>query len=331
MASLSPAFFRLSWGRRLAAAWLLGLALLAVLAPLLALPYPPGAPDLLHVAEGPTAATHHWLGTDPQGRDVLSALVFGARTALLLTLPAALLAAVLGGVAGGAAGFWGDRMRLGAAGWAALVAIGAGWLSASWLIASLSLGLAVALGAGLRALRWPAALPVPLDSLVLAAATGLDTVPRLILVLALAARGGLTPMGLGLVLGLTSWAGHARLVRARMLAVRTLPFVEAAQAAGLSPVRVWWRHALPHALRPLQAALPLSIAGLLALESTLSFLGVGLPPETASWGQQLAVARLAPQVWWAIAFPAMALAITIFSIQSLSPRYRLLPARAQWK
>ena len=171
---------------------------------------------------------------------------------------------------------------------------------------------------GLRALRRPTAVPVPLDSLVLGAATALDTVPRLVLVLALVARGGLSVAGLGLVLGLTSWAGPARLVRARMLAVRAQPFVEAARAAGLPPVRVWWHHALPHALRPLQTALPLSMAGLLALESTLSFLGVGLAPDVASWGQQLAAARQAPQAWWAFLCPALTLFTTIMTINTLT-------------
>ena len=146
--------------------------------------------------------------------------------------------------------------------------------------------------------------------------------------LALVARGGVSAAGLGLVLGLTAWAGPARLVRARMLAVRALPFVEAARAAGLSPVRVWWHHALPHALRPLQTALPLSLAGLLALESTLSFLGVGLPPEVASWGQQLAAARQAPQAWWATIFPALMLATTILSVHFSVPRTQPRPANA---
>ena len=320
---MRAATFQLGRGQRLAVAWLVGLGLLAGLAPLLPLPYPPGTPDLAHLAEGPSRATHHWLGTDPQGRDVLSGLVFGARTALLLTLPAALLAALLGGIAGGAAGFWGNRLRLSLAGWVLAGSALAGALGASLPVVVTGVGLAIALWAGARIFRPFLTLAVPLDWLVLGAATGLDTVPRLVLVLALVARGGLSAVGLGLVLGLTSWAGPARLVRARMLAVRALPFVEAARAAGLPPARVWWHHALPHALRPLQTALPLSVAGLLALESTLSFLGVGLPPEVASWGQQLAAARQAPQAWWAIAFPALMLATTILSMQYLSFQSRL--------
>jgi peptide/nickel transport system permease protein len=317
----------LSRAQRLAAAWLVALGLLAVLAPVLPLPYQPSVPDLAHLAEGPSGATRHWLGTDPQGRDVLSGLVFGARTALFLTLPAALLAAAVGGIAGGAAGFWGNRLRINLMSGVLAATVVVAALAHSVVVAVVGGGLVVVLWAGARIARRSIMLPAPLDSLVLGAATGLDTVPRLLLVLALVARGGLSAVALGLVLGLTSWPGPARLVRARMLAVRAQPFVESARASGLAPFRVWWHHALPHALRPLQTALPLSIAGLLGLESTLSFLGVGLPPEVASWGQQLAAARQAPQAWWAILFPALMLATTILSMHFLAPQNQRKPAK----
>ncbi|WP_345055255.1 ABC transporter permease [Hymenobacter glaciei] len=307
-------------GQLLALGWLAGVVLLALLAPVLPLPYPAGIPDLAHVAEAPSRASRHWLGTDPQGGDVLSGLLFGARTALLLTLPAALLANLLGGVVGGAAGFWGNRLLVSAP------AMGLAPLALAWVLGMPPL--AVAAGAVTVGALWawrcmrrlPASIAAPLDSLVLATVSSLDTVPRLVLVLALVARGGLSVAGLGLVLGLTAWSGPARLVRARMLAVKALPFVEAAQASGLPLARVWWHHALPHALKPLQTALPLSLAGLLALESTLSFLGIGLPPDVASWGQQLAAARQQPQAWWAVVFPALALFATIISINVLTTR-----------
>ena len=320
MEGLKPSFGGMRKGQQLALAWLLGLALLALLVPVLPLPFAAGVPDLAHVAEAPAGANRHWLGTDPQGCDVLSGLLFGARTALLLTLPAALLATLLGGLAGGVAGFWGNHLRVSLP-ISGLVAIALAWgLGAPPLAVAIGAGALGALWGGCRLLRLSATIAVPLDSLVLAAASGLDTVPRLVLILVLVARGGLSVVGLGLVLGLTSWSGPARLVRARMLAVKAFPFVEAARASGLPAVRVWWHHALPHALSPLQTALPLSLAALLALESTLSFLGVGLPPDTPSWGQQLAAARQQPQAWWAITFPALAIFITILSINVLISR-----------
>jgi peptide/nickel transport system permease protein len=153
------------------------------------------------------------------------------------------------------------------------------------------------------------------------AATTLDTIPRLVVVMAMAAITGVAIRGLLLLLVLTSWPYPARLVRAQMLRVRVLPFVEAAHGSGLRASRVWQRHALPHAIQPLRVAFPLSLAGLLGLESTLSFLGVGLPPNIASWGRLLAGIRYAPTAWWTALFPCLLLTFSILSSYLLS-RYK---------
>ncbi|OGX85471.1 hypothetical protein BEN47_14790 [Hymenobacter lapidarius] len=318
MALLTPAF-RL-WSQWLAVLWLGVVLLVAALAPVLPLPYSPNSPDLANIATPPLGAAGHWLGTDPQGRDVLSILVFGARTAVLLTLPAAVLAAVLGALVGGAAGFWGNATRLAVPYW--LLGGGVGWWALQLPIPLLGLGVAAGgLGVGLlfgvRKQRFPS-WPIPLNAVVMGTATTLDTVPRLVLVVAMAAGTGVSIPGLLVLLTLTSWPLPARLVRAQMLRVRILPFVEAARAAGISPQRVWLHHALPHALQPLRTALPLSMAGLLGLESTLSFLGIGLPPDVASWGRLMATIRNEPSAWWAFTFPALCLIISIISLNSLS-------------
>ena len=295
------------------------MALAAAVAPLLPLSFSPSVPDLAHVAQAPFGPGPHWLGTDARGRDVLSMLVFGARTAVLLTLPAAALTGLLGAVAGGAAGYWGNAGRLPAPYW--LMALGAAWWGLALPLPGL--GLAVA-GTGALALvfgiffnsvpTWP----LPINAVVMSLATALDTVPRLVLVVAIAADAGVSAPGLLALLTLTAWAHPARLVRAQMLRVRALPFIEAAQAAGVPAGRVWLRHAMPHALQPLRTALPLSVASLLGLESTLSFLGIGLPPDVASWGRLLATVREAPEAWWVFAFPAACLTGSILSLYALS-------------
>jgi peptide/nickel transport system permease protein len=250
----------------------------------------------------------------------LSNLVFGARTAVLLTWPAALLAAALGAVAGGAAGFWGNTIRLPATYW--LLTAGGSWWALQLpvpllglAIAAFGVGMALVAGRGKRALP---AWPVPINAVVMGAATGLDTIPRLVLVVAIAAGAGVSTPGLLALLALTAWPHPARLVRAQMLRVRTLPFVEAARAAGVPAVQIWLRHALPHALQPLRTALPLSVAGLLGLESTLSFLGIGLPPDVASWGRLMATVRDEPGAWWTLIFPAFCLFSSILSLHALS-------------
>ena len=212
----------LSWAQKAAVAWLILLALVAAVAPMLPLPYSPSVPDLAHVSQSPGGPGQHWLGTDPQGLDVLSLLVFGARTAVSLTLPAAILAASVGALAGGAAGFWGNRLRVDASYW--LLLAGAAWwvlqLPAAWAGAAMG---AVGVAGLLWGLRYRPVVLVrfPLEAAAMGAATTLDTIPHLVLAVAIAASaGGVSSTGLLGLLALTAWSGPARLVSAQMLRVR---------------------------------------------------------------------------------------------------------------
>jgi peptide/nickel transport system permease protein len=302
-------------------AWLAVVLLTAALATVLPLPFLPNVPDLAHVSQPPLSADDHWLGTDAQGLDILSQLVFGARTTAILTLPSAILATLLGAVAGGAAGFWLNSARLAAPYWLLLAA--GGWWVLGFVRPGMVLASAAVVGVFLLASAMWQQRPIPawrlpLDASIMGIATVLDTIPRLILVVAMAASTNVAIPGLLLLLVLTSWPHPARLVRAQMLQVRTLPFIEAAQAAGFSAGRTWLWHALPHAMQPLRAAFPLSLAGLLGLESTLSFLGIGLPPNVASWGRLLAGIRHDQTAWWVALFPALCLIATILSLYALS-------------
>lgn len=326
----------LGWRPWLAGTWLCVVGLLALLAPYLPLPYAPALPDLsaLSVSPAAGAATGHWLGTDPLGRDILANLVFGCRTALLFSLPAAALAALLGAGLGGAAGFWGNCLRLPLPGWAAGIGLvwwglGLPYAVLGWAGATMAAAL-WAFGSR-RAPQQLPAWPLPLDGLVLAAAALLGTVPRLLLVIAVAAGGQLSPEQLLGLLVLSSWVGPARLVRAETLRVRVRPFIEAAHVLGLPAGRVWLRHVMPLALRPLRAALPLSLAGLIGLESTLAFLGVGLSPAVASWGRLLSAARLDIGAWWTAAFPMAFLALTVGALRTFvpaaQPSYMMPPAK----
>jgi len=326
-----PAVFFTKVPHQLALGWLALVVLAGLAGPALPLPYPPTTPDLLHIAAPPAwsgPGPLHYLGTDPTGRDVLAELLFGARQLLLLSLPAAVAATLLGALAGGAAGFWGNRGL--AVPWAAVPAT----IAAAWWVAELPQRLILALSLFaisillLKSNRWlswrysasasKATLFFPLDSLVLGSATLLSAVPRLVLVMALAAGPPLGTGGLLVLLLLVAWPDAARLVRAQMLRVRTQPFVEAARAAGLPAGRIWWRHALPHACRPLWAFAPLNVAGLIGLESTLAFLGIGLAPTASSWGRLLSTLPQEPTAWWLVAGPGLALLFTLLALQHLA-------------
>ena len=308
----------------LALSWLGLVATVGLLAPWLPLPYPPAAPDLLHVAAPPGAP--HYLGTDPLGRDVLAGLVAGAQRLVRLSLPAVALATALGAVAGGAAGFWGNRQLrlplaslvwlLGLAWWQLALPTWPGLKLLFWIIALALTVASLRRGQGGRAAGLSFALP--LDSLVLGATALLGAVPRLILLAALAAGPPLSaPLLLGL-LALVAWPETARLVRAQMLRVRVLPFLEAARASGLPGWRVWLRHAMPHACQPLYAFAPLTLAGLVGLENTLAFLGIGQSPDAVSWGSQLATVRQDPTAWWVALCPGLALLSTLLALQQVA-------------
>lgn len=282
------------WANWLAILWLGGLVVVAGLAPYLPLAYPPAVPDLAHLA-APPLSFGHLLGTDAQGWDILASLVFGAHTAVLLTLPATVLAAVLAGLVGSIAGYWGNGLRISLPFWVSLLA--GSWGLAHFWGHQYALALAILASIfGIALCYSPIRYQVPdfrlpIDSILHGVLTLLGAVPRLLLVLLVTSQGTTMPQ-LALVLAVLAWPDMARLVRARMQRVRALPFIEVALASGIPPGRIWLRHALPHALQPLRTAFPLSLATLLGLETTLSFLGLGLPPTTASWGRMLANFRL---------------------------------------
>ncbi|MCS6996782.1 MAG: ABC transporter permease [Casimicrobiaceae bacterium] len=117
------------------------------------------------------------------------------------------------------------------------------------------------------------------------------------------------------VIGGLSWMQVARLVRAQFFSLREKEFVEAARALGASPLRIVWRHVLPNALGPVIVAGTIDIAAAIIAESTLSFLGLGFPPDIPTWGRLLFDAKdmldLAPH--WAL-FPGLAIFVTVLTI-----------------
>ena len=308
-------------GSYLAGAWLVLLVLVAALVTWLPLPYSAAAVDLYAVDQPPLTG-QHWLGTDTYGRDVLAMLLYGTRTVLLISFPVALAGTVLGVLLGSLAGFWGNyRCRLSTLAYSMaslLLSFLLGYFF-HWLAGAASL---VLLG-GWWLLRRGRPWALPLDSLVLGLVALVTSIPRLILVLTLAAVQPPSVGGLCLILLLTSWVTPAQLVRAELLRIRELPYVEAAQAAGLPALRVLARHALPNAWQSVIVVFPLSVASLIGLETTLSFLGVGLPPSVASWGRILAAAQLSPADWWLIVVPGSVLVLTTLSLRQLSKQFTI--------
>ncbi|MBG8552772.1 ABC transporter permease [Hymenobacter guriensis] len=314
------------WYRWIALGWLALIVLAAASASWLPLPFQPGQTDTASIATAPSAATQHWLGTDALGRDVLAELLYGSRTLVGVSLPATALLTLLAVLLGATAGYWGNtRLRLTRAQWLGgsyatlltalylLLPRTGGATMMAWLLWLLIGG---ALAWGLGRTGWGRAREaVPLDSWILGIAAILGSVPRLILLVILAAVMPFSVVSAILMLGMLFWPGMMRLVRAEMLRMKALPYLEAARALGLTDTQIMWRHAWP-ALRGLVATSSLLyLTVVIGLETTLSFLGIGLPAEQASWGHLLAAARLAPEAWWVAAFPGVSLLLTLLSLR----------------
>jgi peptide/nickel transport system permease protein len=115
------------------------------------------------------------------------------------------------------------------------------------------------------------------------------------------------------IIGATGWTGIARLTRGEFLRLKNAEFVMAARAAGAGPLRIMLRHILPNALAPVLVPITFGIASAILTESSLSFLGFGPPPPTASWGSILNDARSNLTMWWLVVFPGLAIFLTVLA------------------
>jgi peptide/nickel transport system permease protein len=257
-------------------------------------PLAPAAPGVV----GPLLG-HYFLGTDELGRDVLARMLEGALVSLTVGFVAVGIAVVVGCLLGGIAGHYG-RARLSAPAWALagggllILAVGAIVLGrgapvadvAAWGVPAVLL-----LGTGVAGLTRRRPLELTVDAVI----TGLIDVmlcfPTFFLILTVIAVLRPSIWNIMLVIGLTSWEGPARFVRAEILSLREQEFVQAAAASGASGPRTVGRYLLPNAVAPVLVSATLGIASAILTEAGLSFLGFGVPPPHATWGNIIADGR----------------------------------------
>lgn len=149
------------------------------------------------------------------------------------------------------------------------------------------------------------------------------SIPTLFLILMLIVFLGPSIFNVMLVIGLTAWTDLARLVRAEFLSLKNREYVLAAKAAGAGHFRIIFRHILPNALSPVFVSVIFGVAGAILLESSLSFLGLGVQPPTASWGNILTSGKdYIESAWWLSFFPGFAIFITVMSYNLLGEGLR---------
>ncbi len=217
----------------------------------------------VEVTDGPA---RFLLGSDSLGRDVLSRLLYGARTSLTVAVLTLLLAMTIGLAVGSVAGLAG------------------GWV----------------------------------DMVLMRVVDGFMAFPRLFLVLLVAVVAPPSRWLVVLVLGATGWMFAARLTRGEVLKLKRREFVEAAKTAGIGPARLWLRHILPGVAAPLGIEASLRVGEIILIESALSYLGLGVPPPTPSWGGMIAdAAPYLHSAWWPLLFPALAIMLTVAALSFL--------------
>lgn len=191
----------------------------------------------------------------------------------------------------------------------------------SLMVGFVAVGIATAIGIVLGAIAgfyrgW-------VDTLIMRIVDVMLSIPTFFLILAVIAF--LTPSiwNIMIVIGLTSWMGVTRLVRAEFLSLRNREFVLAAQALGAKDVRLIFTHLLPNSLTPIIVSSILGIASAVLVESGLSFLGLGVQAPQASWGNILTDGKEYIQfAWWLSLFPGLAILITVLGYNLLGDGLR---------
>jgi peptide/nickel transport system permease protein len=218
-------------------------------------------------------STSTLLGTDFQGRDSLSRLIYGARVSLIVGLTGTVVAGSLGtafGILSGYLGGWWDQFIM--------------RLTDAWL-----------------------------------------ALPALVFAIFLATVVGPSMWNIVVILGLVYWTRYARVIRGEVLSLREREYVQLAEIAGASSLRVILRHILPNVLNTAMVLASLTIGVVIIAEASLSFLGVGVPPPEPAWGLMLSEARstLMAGKWWLTVFPGVCILLVVLATQLLGDWLRI--------
>jgi peptide/nickel transport system permease protein len=239
----------------------------------------------LRARQSPPSA-EHWMGTDNNGRDSMARIIYGGQVSLVIGLLAVFLSVTMGTVVGGVAAYYG--------GWVDIILM----RFTEAMLSIPSLFLLIVLGRYLER-------DIQQFSFMGKAFSG-----SVIIVV--------------LVIGLTSWMGLARIVRANVLSLRELDYISAAKALGVSNIRIFFTHLVPNTLGAIIVAATLGLAGAIISEAYISFLGLGVQPPTSSWGNMVtqAISFIQKGSWWLWLFPSLFIVYTILCINLMGDGLR---------
>lgn len=202
------------------------------------------------------------------------------------------------------------------------------------ILSRIIIGSRITVAVGVIALLAQAAIGIPLglaagyfrgavDMLIMRLTDIFMSFPTILLALAIMAVSGGGFWNLILALSITSWTSFSRLVRSQVLALTERDFVQSSRALGARDLRTIFSHILPNCLPIILVHATLVVAVPILAESSLSFLGLGLPPETSSWGAMASTGRAyIRDAWWSVTFPGLAIAVVVLGTNLLGDALR---------
>lgn len=305
------------------------------------IPYSPQQTDVERyfstspLSEQPTLSwrNRHWLGTDKLGRDVAAGMIHGTKVGLLIGFISITLAFIFGVSLGMVSaynkdngikfhfiqvifgvisifiiGFYGYyQWQLESFGW---------WILITYLVILIFSN--ILLNIIIKKFGWPQNVNFPIDTLLVKAIEVRKSFPGLFILLALTSLvTSPSVWSIIVIISLLIWPDFARYARAETLAVAEENYVVSAKVLGLGHWKILYRHILPNILPTLTVVACFSISGALILESSLSFLGLGLPVEQVTWGKMMAEGRNM-YAWWLVVFPGIALFLIVLGLNTIA-------------
>jgi peptide/nickel transport system permease protein len=275
-------------------------------------------------------SNRHLLGTDLRGADLLSGLIHGAKISLFIGLVSSIISFIIGIFLGGIAGwftFSGYRFKLSLfivlIVETLLITNLIFYVDEKYLVKLIFLFLFIFIGWILNFLFSKISFlnrkfNLPIDSIERQLNLVFSSFPKTMIILIVAAFMNSSWWNLILLVSITGWMEISRMTRSEFIRISTFTYIDAAKTSGASFIRILYRHFLPNILPSLLTVMIFYIAMNILLESSLSFLGIGVPANEVTWGSLLSSSRDNFGAWWLILFPGLILTLTINSLMYIS-------------